>query len=1014
MRRRPLARVLLSVGDLLWAGVLLLACGPASPQRPGDAPGDHGPDLPGPPADVTVLDEGLAADVLAADVLAADVLAADVLATDVLAADVLAADALAADTLAADVLPEAGPPVDARPDVPCGVVEVCNGQDDDCDGLTDEGLVNDAPCSSGDGACLSFGHFGCDALGLVSCDAPEVAPQDEVCNGQDDDCDGRSDELLRCQVYASCRDVFQRNLVPQDGLYALQNGAEAPVQVYCDMSTDGGGWTLVAASAVLPLDDVSTPYAPALMNLAPVEPSTGIWGGLSDRAAEFDVRFACRARSGVHNDPFDVDLVFYGTPWYGEWARARTDGESCFSEGDGAGAELEAPPRHDLKGDRLRARAEAPAAGYFEGEDDCDDEADFAIDFDDRGNDGDDADGTDWGESNLEARCGGLPIEDGQWFIFVRERDPRELVGRELPGRVGVIGNRTLHGALVRNAVRSSFIPSGAGLAAGLGGHALLILGRVFGGQVDLGPDEVTALETYARTPGHGIVTELDGVAAFTSGYADGLPRPLSSPPGLGWFGAVITGYGPLQRDTPVVPDEPLDFLFRGVPVPLRDPQGTENFVSVGPPPGGSLGLSRAATFPGSPPNFPQGPQAAILRGHHCGTSVLLANFDWADAMTRSTSAMPFLAINLLSEASLPSPPEVPRLCPEFVPPPRRGLLLRCGDTAFEPSRLVPGGYAVSVRDGCAPDEDTQALVIGSNVDPNDLINLRPYLEGGGNVITSRGLSHPVYDLVFGGLSEPGPLLGICGGEVMPEARFSPQDAFWSNADFRALPSSGCGHSLTGLVELTALGGFDNTSVSLAYRDVGLGRLYLVESDYAEAEAPGPETVSLLRRMVFHHQAALSFSGVRTGLPISEIETGGFRECWRSNYSTVDPMEEIEAACGHDVWLVGCGEVGSPSLSVAAMGLRDELLLDVGEGLEAAHDYNGATWYSSPETSLGFADGPDAVIERAPCDVLSPRDERRLCWPMSGGALTPGFRCGARFVFDDSFSRIIHHRPGRL
>jgi hypothetical protein len=65
------------------------------------------------------------------------------------------------------------------------LAEVCNGRDDDCDGRVDDGI---APVSCGVGACRR----------TVSCTAgawPAVrtgsARRAEVCNGVDDDCDGR-------------------------------------------------------------------------------------------------------------------------------------------------------------------------------------------------------------------------------------------------------------------------------------------------------------------------------------------------------------------------------------------------------------------------------------------------------------------------------------------------------------------------------------------------------------------------------------------------------------------------------------------------------------------------------------------------------------------------------------------------------------------------------------------------------------------------------------------------------
>ena len=84
--------------------------------------------------------------------------------------------------------------------VTCGAVagmpseETCDGVDDDCDGAIDEVDGAGAPCEIGEGACRAQGVMACTPGGLA-CDAVEGAPAGEVCNGLDDDCDGITDEV---------------------------------------------------------------------------------------------------------------------------------------------------------------------------------------------------------------------------------------------------------------------------------------------------------------------------------------------------------------------------------------------------------------------------------------------------------------------------------------------------------------------------------------------------------------------------------------------------------------------------------------------------------------------------------------------------------------------------------------------------------------------------------------------------------------------------------------------------
>lgn len=81
-------------------------------------------------------------------------------------------------------------------------IEVCNGLDDDCDGDVDEdfkvpGRDLGKSCDNGlRGVCYRSGNIVCTPDGTGTfCDAPkDVKGTAEVCNGLDDNCDGRTDE----------------------------------------------------------------------------------------------------------------------------------------------------------------------------------------------------------------------------------------------------------------------------------------------------------------------------------------------------------------------------------------------------------------------------------------------------------------------------------------------------------------------------------------------------------------------------------------------------------------------------------------------------------------------------------------------------------------------------------------------------------------------------------------------------------------------------------------------------
>ena len=94
--------------------------------------------------------------------------------------------------------------------------ELCNGMDDDCDGETDEDYadVNDA-CDGDDTDLCKNGLWACtaDGRGLV-CGAEALTDIVEICNDQDDDCNGQVDDGfgvgLECIGLGGCGDGVGR------------------------------------------------------------------------------------------------------------------------------------------------------------------------------------------------------------------------------------------------------------------------------------------------------------------------------------------------------------------------------------------------------------------------------------------------------------------------------------------------------------------------------------------------------------------------------------------------------------------------------------------------------------------------------------------------------------------------------------------------------------------------------------------------------------------------------------
>ncbi len=267
-----------------------------------------------------------------------------------------------------------------------------------------------------------------------------------------------------------------------------------------------------------------------------------------------------------------------------------------------------------------------------------------------------------------------------------------------------------------------------------------------------------------------------------------------------------------------------------------------------------------------------------------------------------------------------------------------------------------------------------------------------------------------------------GPRGGGCGDNVNPPVRFNLDDEFWRvNGNVEPQPANqgtGCGFDMTAFPGIVRLGGWDGQTTSLAYRELGFGRVWLVEADWQDGEAGfTAASVQLMRHMVLHGAwtRGLNLPGIQQSLAAETVAGGDFRECHRSRYTDRTPLADIRAACDGDVLLLACRPVGSTRYTLAAMGRRDEVLRDVGPGIGDSHAHNGLSWYFDESTSWGFLPA-GARVARATCDVdRADRPEQRLCWHTENDTLAPGYRCGGNFLNGDAgWERVVLHRPGPL
>ena len=356
---------------------------------------------------------------------------------------------------------------------------------------------------------------------------------------------------------------------------------------------------------------------------------------------------------------------------------------------------------------------------------------------------------------------------------------------------------------------------------------------------------------------------------------------------------------------------------------------------------------------------------------------------------------------------------------------PLRANVLVCGQNNRDVRTFIPAGVNLNVAVGCVPDANTQAMLVTRNGVGNRNAQWTTWVQAGGLLLTEYNITDEVFSTIFGVNQAQGGGNGGCQDNLNPPNRFNLNDPFWVALQANAPENStGCGFDVTAFPGITRLAGWNANTTQVAYRDLDLGRVWLVESDWSDGEAAMTNASKAFMGYMITNGAraagggggggnpnVFQFQGVRND--VADADLVGWTRCMTGRYNDNQPaVATIPQQCSGTHIMYGCRQVGSASWRVIAQGGRNAVFTDSGQNQGMTTQDNGVGWYFSGNYSLGFAPGGQPV-SRNSCDTQNQGSNDRICWHSGGGNVNNGWRCGNQIMGDPNWERAIWHAsPG--